>query len=183
MQIPATVDYNLDGLVWSSNHLDILNSGITHEEIKRSMFSIDDAKAPGPDGFSSLFFKKAWSIVGSEVCEAVEDFFSSGCLLREINCTIIALVPKIPNPSSMHDYRPISCCNAIYKCISKIIAARIKGCLPDIISPAQTAFVQGRNIADNILLTQELMKNYHLDSGIPRCALKIDLKKAYDSIS
>ena len=51
----------------------------------------------------------------------------------------------------MHDYRPISCCNTIYKCISKIIAARIKGCLPDIISPAQTAFVQGRSIADNIL--------------------------------
>ena len=117
------------------------------------------------------------------MCEAVEDFFSSGSLLREINCTIIALVPKIPNPSSMHDYRPISCCNTIYKCISKIIAARIKGCLPDIISPAQTAFVQGRSIADNILLTQELMKNYHLDSGLPRCALKIDLKKAYDSIS
>ena len=172
---------NLDGLVWSSNHLDILNSGITHEEIKRSMFSIDDAKAPGPNWFSSMFFKKAWSIVGSEVCEVVEDFFSSRCLLREINCTIIALVPKIPNPSSMHDYRPISCCNTIYKCISKIIAARIKGCLPDIISPAQTAFVQGRNIADNILLTQELMKNYHLDSGLPRCALKIDLKNAYDS--
>ena len=115
--------------------------------------------------------------------EAVEDFFSSGCLLREINCTIIALVPKVHNPSSMHDYRPISCCNTSYKCISKIIAARIKGCLLDIISPAQTDFVQGRNIADNILLTQELMKNYHLDSGLPRCALKIDLKKTYDSIS
>ena len=183
MQMSATVDYSLDGLVWSSKHLDILNSGITHEEIKRSMFSIDDAKAPGPDGFSSLFFRKAWSIVGSEVCETVEDFFSSGCLLREINCTIIALVPKIPNPSSMYDYRPISCCNTIYKCISKIIAAKIKGCLLDIISPTQTAFVQGRNIADNILLTQELMKSYHLDSGLPICALKIDLKKVYDSIS
>ena len=132
MKISATIDYNLDGLVWSSKHLDILNSGISHEEIKRSMFSIDDAKALGPDGFSSLFFKKAWSIVGSEVCEAVKDFFSSGCLLRDINCTIIALVPKIPNPSSMHDYRPISCCNTIYKCISKIIPARIKGCLQDI---------------------------------------------------
>ena len=26
------------------------------------------------------------------------------------------------------------------------------------------------------------MKNYHYDFGLPRCALKIDLKKAYDSI-
>ena len=68
----------------------------------------DYTKAPGPDGFSSLFLKRAWSIVGSEVCDAVADFFSSGCLLREINCIIIASVPKVPNPSSMHDYRPIS---------------------------------------------------------------------------
>ena len=137
----AIVDYNLDDLVWSSKHLDILNSRITHEEIKRSMFSIDDSKAPSPNGFASIFFKRVWSIIGSEVSEAVEDFFSSGCLLRKINCIFIALVPKVPNPSSMHDYRPISCCNTIYKCISKIIAARIKGCLPYIISPAQTAFV------------------------------------------
>ena len=117
------------------------------------------------------------------MCDAIVDFFSSGCLLREINCTILSLVPKVPNPSSMHDYRPISYCNTIYKCISKIIATRIKRCLPYIISTAQVAFVHGRSIADNILLTQELMKNYDLDSGPPRCALKIDLKKAYDSIS
>ena len=182
MQDTTTAEYNLDGLVWSSDHLDILNSTITHEEIKRSMFSIDSNKAPGSDGFSSLFFKRTWSIVGREVCEAIADFFSSGCMLREINCTIIALVPKVPNPSSMHDYRPISCCNTIYKCISKIIVTRIKRCLPYIISPAQAAFVHGCSIADNILLTQELMKNYHLDSGPPRCALKIDLMKAYDSI-
>ena len=151
----------MDGLVWSSEHLDILNSRITHEEIKSSMFSIDDIKALGPDGFSSLFFKRAWSIVGSEVNAMVADFLSSGCMLREINCTIIALVPKVPSPSSMHDYRPVSCCNTINKCISKIIAARIKRCLPDIIFPTQTSFVQGRSIAYNILLTQELMKNYH----------------------
>ena len=98
------------------------------------------------------------------------------------NCTIIALVPKVPKPSSLHDYRPITCCNTIYKCISKIIAARIKRYLPNIICPSQTAFMQGRSIVDNILLTQELMKNYHCESRPPRCVLKIDLKKAYDSI-
>ena len=52
MQEQAVVEFNMDGLVWSSEHLDILNSRITHEEIKKSMFSIDDDKALGPDGFS-----------------------------------------------------------------------------------------------------------------------------------
>ena len=174
--------HNLDGLTWSPQHLDSLNRRITHEEIKNAIFSINDSKAPGPDGFLSLFFKKAWSIVGSDVVEAVESFFISGCMPREINCTIIALVPKVPNPESMHDYRPISCCNTIYKCILKIIATRIKQCLPEIISPSQYAFVQGRNIPDNVLITQDLMCNYHHNNGQPMCALKIDIKMAYDSI-
>ena len=54
---------------------------------------------------------------------------------------------------------------------------------PEIISPSQSAFLQGRSIADNVLITQDLMINYHRDNGPPRCALKVDLKKAYDTIS
>ena len=173
---------NINGLTWSPQHLDLLNKRITQEEIKSAIFSMNDAKAPGPDGFNSLFYKEAWSIVGGDVVGAVESFFKSGCMLREINCTIIALVPKVLNPESMHDYRPISCCNTIYKCISKIIATRIKQCLLEIINPSQSAFVKGRSIADNVLITQDLMCNYHRNNGLPRCALKIDITKAYDSI-
>ena len=173
----------LDGFRWSPQHMDTLNKAISHKEIKEAIFSIDDSKAPGPNGFSSRFFKAAWGIIGSDVCAAVSSFFESRSMLREINCTIIALVPKVPNPGSMHDYRPISCCNTIYKCISKIITARIKQCIPDIISPSQSAFVQGRSIADNVLITQDLMLNYHRDIGPPRCALKVDIMKAYDTVS
>ena len=80
------------GNTWSPQHLDSLNKRITQEKIKRAIFSMNDAKAPGPDGFKSLFYKKAWNIVGSNVVEAVESFFNSGCMLRKINCTIIALM-------------------------------------------------------------------------------------------
>ncbi|GKF58657.1 putative reverse transcriptase domain, reverse transcriptase zinc-binding domain protein, partial [Tanacetum coccineum] len=47
----------------------------------------------------------------------------------------------------------------------------------------QSAFVPGRRISDNILLTQELMHNYHLDRGTPRCAFKVDIQKAYDTVN
>ena len=121
---PRSAEYSTDGFVWSQQHLNILNGEISREEVKMAMFLIDDNKAPGPDGFSSRVFKAAWSIIGSDVVDAVISFFKSGSILHEINCTIIALVPKVPNPESMNDYRPISCCNTVYKCISKIIAAR-----------------------------------------------------------
>nr|GEX36878.1 RNA-directed DNA polymerase, eukaryota, reverse transcriptase zinc-binding domain protein [Tanacetum cinerariifolium] len=71
---------------------------VSDEEIKCAMFKIKDNKAPGPDGFSAHFFKKAWSIVGKDVCLAVKDFFVTGKIIREINSTLIALVPKMQTP-------------------------------------------------------------------------------------
>nr|GEZ33649.1 hypothetical protein [Tanacetum cinerariifolium] len=119
------------------------------------------------------FFKEAWDIVGSDVCNAAKEFFINGKLLKELNHTIIALIPKVHTPSHVNDYRPISCCNVLFKCISKIIANRIKGSLHFLINQNQSAFVPGRCISNNILLTHKLMHNYHLDRGVPRCAFKI----------
>lgn len=103
-------------------------------------------------------------------------------MLKELNHTVIALLPKVKSPVRINDYRPISCCNVLFKCITKIISNRIKGSLNELISPNQSTFVPGRRISDNILLTQELMHNYHLDRGSPRCAFKVDIQKAYDTV-
>jgi hypothetical protein len=61
-------------------------------------------KAPGLDGFTVEFFKKAWPIVGGDVIFAIKSFFESGMLLKEVNVTIITLVPKKLNPSTMGDF-------------------------------------------------------------------------------
>ncbi|GJT62555.1 sodium/hydrogen exchanger 6 [Tanacetum coccineum] len=66
-------------------------------------------------------------------------------------------------------------------CISKIISYRVKEGLGDIICINQSAFVPSRRISDNILLTQELMRNYHRRCGPPRCAFTVDIQKAYDT--
>lgn len=42
------------------------------------MFSIRNEKAPGTDGFNSLFFKQCWEIVGEEISAAVTEFFQTG---------------------------------------------------------------------------------------------------------
>nr|GEY69086.1 hypothetical protein [Tanacetum cinerariifolium] len=101
------------------------------------------------------------------------ELFCNTLSKKELNHTIIALIPKVATPLKVNDYWPISCCNVLFKCISKIISNHMKNCLNDLVSLNQSAFVLGRKISDNILLTQELMHNYHLDRGPPRCAFKV----------
>ena len=52
-----------------------------------------------------------------------------------------------------------------------------------IISLNQYAFVQNRRIVDNVLLAHKLVRGYHRDNSKAKCALKVDLKKAYHSIA
>ncbi|GJU82175.1 kinase-like domain-containing protein [Tanacetum coccineum] len=152
------------------NHLDVNDAAamvrpVTNQEVKEAMFSMgnsvrstkDEKIVLVPDGYTVAFFKEAWDIVANDVTKAIQEFFVNDTLLKELNHTIIALIPKI-------------------------IANMIKDSLKFLISPNQSAFVSGRQISDNILLTQELMHNYHLDRGVPRCAFKVDIQKAYDTV-
>ncbi|XP_071740809.1 uncharacterized protein [Rutidosis leptorrhynchoides] len=72
---------------------------VTDIEIKEAIFDIDDYKASGPDG---------------------------GRLLREVNATLIALIPKLETSNKVSDFRPTACCNVLYKCNSKVLTNRIK---------------------------------------------------------
>lgn len=54
--------------------------------------------------------------------------------------------------------------------------------LPLIISPEQSGYVEGRQIMDGIILTHEIIHSLK-HSKKPGMFLKIDLSKAFDSIS
>ncbi|CAH9084953.1 unnamed protein product [Cuscuta europaea] len=163
---------------------DSLLSPITNKEIKDALFDIGDDKAPGPDGYSSAFFKKNWNVVGGgDVTRAIKEFFNSGKMLKQLNHTVIALIPKTSHSPMVSDYRPILCTNVLYKIITKIIAARLIPTFSGLINKAQGAFVDGRLMFDNIFLAQELVRRYNRKRISPRCMIKVDLRKAYDTIS
>ncbi|XP_024989193.1 uncharacterized protein LOC112523748 [Cynara cardunculus var. scolymus] len=167
--VPKAFINHFEGILGTSTMLDAL-------------FDIGNDKAPGPDGFSSKFFKAAWSVVGRDVLIGIHNFFYSGTLEYQLNHTLLCLVPKVPNASCVTDYRPIVCCNVLLKCISKIIVERIKGSLDVLISKAQSAFILGRQITDNILMAHELVAGYQKSEREPKCAFKIDIRKAYDTV-
>ena len=106
---------------------------VAFEEVKAAMFRIDGEKAPGPDGYTAHFYRSCWSIVGQDVVDTVLHFFSTMDLLPAFNSTIVSLVPKSKNHNSIRDFRPISCCTMVYKCITKVLANKIKKVLPGVI--------------------------------------------------
>ena len=118
----------------------------TPEEIKATLFNMQDLKAPGSDGYLVIFYKQLWPTVEDDVIKAVTSFFCIGSMPREVNSSLIDLIPKISNPTSVQQFRPISLCNVVYKIISKLLVAKL---LDKIISPVQSAFIPNRWIAEN----------------------------------
>ncbi|XP_026439688.1 uncharacterized protein LOC113338492 [Papaver somniferum] len=153
---PELVDALTFNSLVDSTVADNLIKDVSIDEIVLALSTIGLSKAPGPDGFSSHFFKVCWAIVGDDFVAAITNFFSKSKMMKEIN---------------------------IYKCITKIISLRMKNVMQNLISENQYSFIVGRSIQDNILVSHEIVRNYHRTSGSPRCSLKIDLKKAYDTVS
>ncbi|KAG7587392.1 Reverse transcriptase domain [Arabidopsis thaliana x Arabidopsis arenosa] len=160
----------------------MLTNEVSEEEVRKVLFAMPVNKSPGPDGFTCEFFKESWSIVGKDFVVAIQSFFKKGFLPKGVNSTILALIPKKKEAKVMKDYRPISCCNVLYKVISKILANRLKTILPKFISPNQSAFIKDRLLMENLVLATEIIKDYHKVSVSPRCAMKIDISKAFDSV-
>jgi hypothetical protein len=66
--VPINVNVIHYGPCLESFSYDIFLALVTNELIHQTLFSIDNDKALGPDGFSSLFLKRAWGIVGGDLC-------------------------------------------------------------------------------------------------------------------
>ena len=167
----------------SDSKKESISGGASEVEIKAALWSLKPFKAPRPDGLHVGFFQKFWHTVGNSVIEEVQKIFVVRRVPEVLNCTHIALIPKIQGPETLGNYKPISLCNMVYKVITKIIVARLRPYLDKLISPMQTALVPRRKGIDNIIIAQEIIHGLRKKKGrTGYMALKIDLEKAYDKL-
>ncbi|XP_062005969.1 uncharacterized protein LOC133723163 [Rosa rugosa] len=152
------------------------------DEIHMTVNSMDDYSAPGPDGNSGCFFKQCWSVVGSEVVQAVQHFFISGTIIPHFNSIVVILIPKKQEADRIADFRPIALANFVFKIITKIIATRLSPIVARIVSPNQSAFITGRSVADPIILTSECINLLDIKCKSGNIALKLDISKAFDTL-
>jgi len=154
----------------------------TVAEIRDVVASMPKNKAPGPDGFPVEFIWEAWDVVGQDVLDAVQAFFTSGFLPRNYNATAITLIPKVPGADKLTQFRPVSCCTTVYKVIARLIKQKLKLFISDAVQGNQVGFVQGRLLCENVLLASELVTNFHSEGVTSRGCLQVDLAKAYDNL-
>lgn len=162
---------------------DVLNAPFTEKEVVDALFQIGPIKAPGPDGFPARFFQRNWQVLKEEVTGAVLKFFATGHMPKGVNDTVIVLIPKVPTPADLKEFRPISLCNVIYKVVSKCMVNRLRPLLTELISENQSAFIPGCLITDNTIIAFESI--HHIQSVKEEqsyCAYKLDLSKACDRV-
>ncbi|KAA3458589.1 reverse transcriptase [Gossypium australe] len=161
-----------------------LQSPFKEDEVYAALKGMRPIKAPGSDGFPVLFFQKYWHIVGKEVLEYCLGILNEEKEIELANTTDIVLIPKVLQPITLVNSRPISLCTVMYKLVTKTIANRLQDVIGCCIDKAQSAFIPGRLISDNVLLAYELLHTFRKKRTGKKgyMAVKLDMSKAYDRV-
>ena len=119
-------------------------------------------KAPGPDGFTRLFYKTAWPIIKTDIIRAFQAIWSlDGHSVYLVNQAFMVLLRKKQDPAAIGDYRPISMIHNFAKLFTKVLARRLAPFMHSLVRKNQSAFITSRLIHENFKAVQLTAKLIH----------------------
>lgn len=171
-----------ENLYEKDNNIGHLADPITQEEIRLVVSSLPNNKSPGPDGFTTEFYKAFIDQLLPDLHATLAKVLETGGTLHPLNSSYTVLIPKNDNAVEPRDFRPISLVNMVQKILSKILSNRLQGCIHHLLHPSQTGFVKGRHIVEGFIYAQEALKHTSKQK-IPLAIFKADIHKAFDTVS
>ena len=160
-----------------------LETPLTIDELSKALKSMKNDKSPGPDGYTSEFFKFFWKDLKYYLLRSYNEGIRKGELSITQTQGIISIIPKGNKTRELlKNWRPISLLNITYKILSSSIAARMKEILEQIINEDQKGFIKNRYIGENIRHLYDII-DITKDENIQGLVLLVDFEKAFDSIS
>jgi len=88
------------------------------EEIWATVKDLPSDRAPGPDGFTGLFYKVAWETIKVDIIHAFNALWSLDARsFYLLNDALMVLIRKTNSPAGLKDYRPISLMHSFSSCL------------------------------------------------------------------
>ena len=155
---------------------------ISLEECEIILESFKENKSPESDGIPIEFYKRCWDIIKKPFIECVNESFVRGEMSNTQKKAAMTLIEKKGKDRCFSEnWRPISLLNVNAKIMSKVIAARVKDVLPNVIHSNQTGYVKDRYIGETVRSIFDIMEL--TDAGnIPGLLIFIDFQKASDNL-
>ena len=173
---------NLELPKLSDNEKQSCEGNISLEECEITLNSFKENKSPGSDGIPIEFYKRFWEVIKKPFIECVNESFEKGELSNTQKKAVITLIEKRGKDRCfIENWRPISLLNVDAKIMSKVIAARVKDVLPNIIHSNQTGYVKDRYIGETVRSLLDIMEFTDIEN-IPGLLIFIDFQKAFDSL-
>ena len=161
---------------------DYLDLPVTLEELHLAVRKGKVQKAPGSDGICQEFFRTTWETTKHDMLAILNQMFTEGKITDRQKHGLIVCLPKVTNPTSPEDYRPITLMNADYKLLTRIIANRLRPLMTDLLQPSQHCGVPGNTILGAVAAVREAIAQATV-TKTPLCILLLDFQAEFDNIS
>ena len=160
-----------------------LEGPFTENEVKQVIMDMPSDKAPGPDGFSGLFYKVCWDIISKDFMEIMFELHRSNfASFGRLNSSIITLLPKKECSLEVADFRPFNLIHGVAKIFAKVLAVCLAPLLLALVSKVQNALIGGRSMHENFKFVCNTAKVLHKRKTTV-VLMKIDISKAFDTLS
>jgi len=174
---------NLAEIGVPTEDLSDLEAMFTEDEVRSVIQELPNDKAPGSDGLIGLFYKISWEIIKVDILNSFNAFWARDRRsFNHLNEAFMILLKKKAQPMEIRDYRPISLIHSFGKLITKCLSRRLAPYLDRLVMKNQSVFIKGRCIHDSFRQVQLTCRALHA-SRIPALLLKIDITKAFDTVS